>query len=405
MKFVQSLIAASLFFSASVFAVPPLNGPFTTNATGQIVDKNNQPVSLHGLSWFGFNTSNHVVHGLWQSDFDTMVKQIKSLGFNAVRLPIQFDFVNDPSIQPSGINTSCGAPNSCNLDVPTDSALHTLQWVVTQFTNDGIFVLIDDHYEDTTYEQNPTQWINDWKQIATLFKSNPLVGYDLLNEPDSHGITWEGTSGGPALGNSYLTVANAIYAIDPNKLILIEGTGQGTLESNWGDGFATDDQTVKAGISNPKNFFTQLLSQPVAKQIVISPHLYGPDGTNGDGPDESNYAHASVVWSRLFGYLNNTGFCLDDGTCHIFPISVGEFGGKFDPTDPYYKQDVATNTNIATFIMTNNKNNPPNYFYWDWNPDSGNTNGILDNDWKTIDCTKVKFLKNNLLLNTDPDVC
>ena len=51
-----------------------------------------------------------------------------------------------------------------------------------------------------------------------------------------------------------MSAAQAIYNIDANKLLFIEGTGQGALKSNWGDGFATDNATVSQGISNPKNF-------------------------------------------------------------------------------------------------------------------------------------------------------
>lgn len=402
--------------STSLFAAAPLVGPFSTS-NGQIVDKNNQPVTFQGVNWFGFNTGNHIVHGLWQSDFTGMLNQIKSLGFNAVRLPFAFDFVLDPSIKPNGINTSCNGPNSCNMNVPQDSALHAFQWVVEQFTSNGIYVLIDDHFEDSTYVNNQAAWQQGWKTIAQMFKSNPLVGYDLWNEPDSHSTTWETNAGGPPWGSSIMTAANAIYSIDSTKLIFIEGTAQGTLESNWGDGFATDDQAVQQGVSNPKNFFSQILFQPFINQIVISPHIYGPDGTNGQGPDHSDQARAFKAWSRLHGYLlnnfsnvNNTnqnGFCIDCGVCHIFPIAVGEFGGRFQPNDPATNKDVATQLNIAAYLakLGTGLAAKPSWFYWDWNPNSGNTGGILQDDWRTIDCVKVNYLVNNLGLKPNQGIC
>ena len=33
------------------------------------------------------------------------------------------------------------------------------------------------------------------------------------------------------------------------------------------------------------------------------------------------------------------------------------------------------------------------YTYWSWNPDSGDTGGILKDDWKTIDQAKLDLLK------------
>src|SRR3990167_10825046 len=144
-----TLITGALLGSIYSHAAPIL-APLTTK-NGQIIDKNGQLVVLQGVSWFGFNTGNHLLHGLWTADFDTMLKQIKSLGFNAVRIPFQFDFILDTTIKPNTITTSCTSPHSCNMDVPQDSAMHTLQWVVEQFTHQGIYVLLDDHYEDTTY--------------------------------------------------------------------------------------------------------------------------------------------------------------------------------------------------------------------------------------------------------------
>ena len=389
-------------------------GPYTTN-NGDIVDKNNQPTTFKGVNWFGFNTGNHVVHGLWTADFDTMLNQIKAVGFNAIRLPFQFDFIHDASIKPSGISSWCnGKP--CNQDVPQDSALNAFKWVVKKFTDNGIYVLLDDHYEDNTYVSNYAQWLSGWQKVAQMFIDNPMVGYDLYNEPDSHNLTWETGGSGKPWGTAIHEAAAAIYAIDPQKLIFIEGTAQGALESNWGDGFATDDAAVAQGVSNPKNFFTQLVSKPYVNQIVVSPHAYGPDGTNNQGPDHSDQTRAYAAWSRLHGYLynnflnvnntNKSGFCIQ-GSCRMFPIALGEFGGKFDPADPYYQKDVATLVNLATFLNKLGTGKPaqPSWFYWDWNPNSGNTGGILKDDWATYDCNKVNYLKQYLALQPQAGIC
>lgn len=395
-----------LFFNINAFAASDLLGPFTTK-DGKILDKDGHVVTLHGVSWFGFNTNKHVLHGLWSADFNTMLMQIKNLGFNAVRIPIQFDFVLNNAIKPTDIKTDCSGPHSCNMNIPQDSAIHTLQWVVEQFTHEGVYVLLDDHYEDTTF-MNQQNWIKGWKTIATMFKDNSLVGYDLYNEPDKYGIKWQAESNKPALADAYFAAIKEIDTIDPNKLIFIEGTGQLGIESTWGDGFATDSKTLQSRMSNPNDFFTKLFSEKWINQIVISPHVYGPDGTDNTGPDESNKDHAFVVWSRLFGYLNNNflsinntsqnGFCIHQ-SCHVFPVVVGEFGGKFSDSDPYHQKDVAINTNLAAFL--NRLDPASSWFYWDWNPNSGNTGGILQNDWKTVDCNKVAFLKTYLGLKPD----
>lgn len=387
-------------------------GPYTT-INGQIVDKDKKAITFQGVNWFGFNTDNHVLHGLWTADFETMLSQIKSLGFNAVRIPFQFDFILNPSIKPSGITTFCdGKP--CNTNIPQDSALNAFQYIVKRFTDSGLYVMLDDHYEDKLYLTNQAQWISGWQKVAQLFIDNPSVGYDIYNEPDSQGLAWE--TGTTPWSKGLTSAANAIYSVDKNKLIFVEGVAQGTLESNWGDGFATDDDAVNRGVSNPRNYFKQLLNQPYLNQIVISPHVYGPDGTNNQGPDHSDQAKAFAAWSRLHGYLfnnfsnvNNTsqsGFC-NNGNCHLFAVAYGEFGGKFDPADPYYQKDTATLINLAKFInqLGIGKSALPSWFYWDWNPNSGNTGGILKDDWKTIDCNKVNYLKANLALKPAAGFC
>lgn len=392
--------------------VQPTTGGYTT-ANGLIVDKNNNPVTFHGVNWFGFNTGNHMLHGLWQADFTRMMQQMKTIGFNAVRIPFQFDFILDESIKPSSITTTCGG-TPCNRDIPQDSALKAFQWVVKQFTDNGFYVLLDDHYEDRTYVNNFTQWVSGWQKIAQLFADNPQVGYDIYNEPDAQSIKWE--TGANPWSQGLTAATEAIYAIDKTKLIFIEGVAQGDLEANWGDGFATDDAAIAQGVSNPKAYFTQLMTKPYLNQIVVSPHAYGPNGTNNQGPDHSDQTIAWAAWSRLHGYLLNnfqnvngtsrSGFCLN-GNCHIFPIAVGEFGGKFDPADPFYTQDRATLINLANFITRLGEGKPAqqSWFYWSWNPNSGNTGGILKDDWATVDCNKVNYLKQYLFLKPAANIC
>lgn len=52
---------------------------------------------LQGINWFGFNNGQTMVDGLWAGyqaastgDFPTVLKRIKLLGFNGLRLPFTF---------------------------------------------------------------------------------------------------------------------------------------------------------------------------------------------------------------------------------------------------------------------------------------------------------------------------
>lgn len=52
------------------------------------------PIALKGVNWFGFETTATLVDGLWMGptaltlDFITVLRRIKLLGFNTIRLPM-----------------------------------------------------------------------------------------------------------------------------------------------------------------------------------------------------------------------------------------------------------------------------------------------------------------------------
>src|SRR4051794_12269368 len=57
----------------------------------RIVDAAGKPVALNGISWFGFETTNRVPHGLWQRGMDGFLDQMRDLGYNLLRAPYSDD--------------------------------------------------------------------------------------------------------------------------------------------------------------------------------------------------------------------------------------------------------------------------------------------------------------------------
>ena len=92
---------------------------------GKIYDDANQVVQLRGVNWFGFETQNYVVHGLWTRNWQSMITQMKANNFNAVRLPFC----------PTTIRG--GYPNSIdysrNADLQNLSSLQILDLIVNRF--------------------------------------------------------------------------------------------------------------------------------------------------------------------------------------------------------------------------------------------------------------------------------
>ena len=65
---------------------------------GKVFDDSGQVINLYGVSWFGFETNNHVVHGLWARNWRDMIEQIKSHGFTAIRLPFCPDTLDNTGV-------------------------------------------------------------------------------------------------------------------------------------------------------------------------------------------------------------------------------------------------------------------------------------------------------------------
>ncbi|WP_068470682.1 cellulase family glycosylhydrolase [Candidatus Protochlamydia phocaeensis] len=413
-----------IFLSLQLFAL--------TTKNDQIVDSAGNPIELKGVNWFGFNNQSTMVDGLWTGpdqlslDFATVVYRMQLLGFNAVRLPFSFQdlfnlpprnftqsctfdsqsdiqaSVTDPSVPVDGktIPPQVAPPQRqagmCNSYLPNDTTLNRFLWVVNFFAQNGFYVLIDNHLrEDQTVLQSPQQWVQDWVKLVTAISQDPVskekLMIDLLNEPDNFGIRWEASGSTPALKDLYLSAMDAIYAVNPDALFFIEGTGQGGIGANWGDGFATDPQLIQQnGLSDPNPFFQALLQKPYLNQVVISPHVYPPSVTNAS----TNY-FGPGLWNRLtesFGYLTQQGYCFG-GTCKIFPVALGEFGSRFsDSRDLQTMPDLAAYFNNTGAAADGKHHKISSWFYWSWNANSGDTGGIVADNWRDIIWQKVEYL-------------
>lgn len=403
-----------------------------TTKGNQIINDEGQPVELKGANWFGFNNQSTMVDGLWGGpdsisfDFATIVHRLQLLGFNAVRLPFSFKDLNEtkprnyaqnckiaslsdiqtsvtnPSVDPGNKTISpLGSPASqkegvCNSYLPNDSTMNRFLWVVDFFAKNGFYVLIDNHLrEDQTALESKDKWVQEWVKLATEISKNPeaskKVMIDILNEPDNFGIRWEASGDKPGLGDLYLSAMDAIHQVNPNLLFLIEGTGQGGINANWGDGFATDPQVISQyGLSNPNAFFQALLKKPYVNQVVLSPHIYPPSVTFT--PQNSEGAGLFNRLSTSFGTLTDKGYCSGD-VCKVFPVAPGEFGSRFTE-----EADLKTMSDLAQYFNNvgpgaDGKHQPiKSWFYWSWNANSGDTGGLVEDNWRDIVWKKIDYL-------------
>ena len=195
-------------------------------------------------------------------DFATIVYRTQLLGFNAVRLPFSFKTLyggsikdwsqtcatdtrqtivsatTDPAVTlasnatiPTQSNPPPQTQGVCNDYLPNDTVLNRFLWVVQYFARNGMYVIIDNHVNlDPTVIEDPAQWVKYWSQLMTSIKQDPLTAayvlVDIMNEPDSQKIRWEAQGSLPGAKDLYLDAMDAISAVIPTQIMLIEGTGQ-----------------------------------------------------------------------------------------------------------------------------------------------------------------------------------
>ena len=81
-------------------------------------------------------------------------------------------------------------------------------------------------------------------------------------------------------------------------------------------------------------------------------------------------------WQKGFGYIKDAG---------IAPILIGEFGAKSVGTDTVEGRWI---NQFATYL----EQQGISWTYWSWNPNSGDTGGVLKDDWRTVHSDKMALL-------------
>jgi aryl-phospho-beta-D-glucosidase BglC (GH1 family) len=348
-----------------------VTGFFHTSGN-QILDANNSPVKIAGVNWFGFETTNFVAHGLWARGYRDMMDQMKSLGFNTIRLPFS-DQLFDPGNTPNGINYAL------NPDLQGLTGLQIMDKVVAYAGQIGLRIILDHHRSDAGNSANSnglwytsaypeSRWINDWVMLAQRYANNPtVIGADLHNEP--HGpATW-----GDGSTNDWRLAAqragNAILAANPNWLIFVEGIESTAAGSDWWGG----------NLSNAGAFPVQL-STP--GRLVYSAHDYPASVYAQSWFSDPNYPNnLPSVWDKYWGYLYRQ---------NIAPVWIGEFGSLLQTaSDQQWLQQMVSYLGGGS----GGGGTGISWTWWSWNPDSGDTGGILNSDWTTVNQTKVNDLR------------
>jgi endoglucanase len=368
----------------------------------KILDSNGTEVRIAGINWYGAETPDYIVHGLWAQDYHTVLNNIKSLGYNVIRIPFSNQLVESNPVPTNYSNYVNGPANQALVG---QTALQDLDTIIAYAGSIGLRVILDNHRSEAgeTNEANglwytsaypQANWIADWKTMATrysasifTFNGNPtVIGMDLRNEPHlsgtgaTTGSCWTGDTATNGCPTSFATqnwpvaaeaAGNAILAINPKLLIFVEGNDCYSGVCGWQGG-------------NLIGVASYPVTLNVANQLVYSAHDYGPNLYQQSWFNSSTTAASlDSTWNKYWGYISADG---------IAPVWLGEFGTDNTSTDI---ENTAAGSQGQWFesLVSYLQNNPTtNWTYWALNGED--TYGLLDGSY---DDTPPSSLKQSLL--------
>jgi len=340
--------------------------PVYTAANGKFL-KDGSEIKLFGLNWFGLETPDRVLHGLWTGrQLSAFLSDFKSKGFNALRIPVSPETIN------SGYAISTAAPGTGEdgTALKGKDGRTALEYSLQKMQAAGMYVLLDFHTCNSGQlgSSEPgtpiacsgysmDKWLTDMKTLATLSKTyTNVIGIDLFNEPWN--LTWSTWA-------SYASQAGqAVLGVNPNLTIWVEGVASnstaGGYSVNWGANLY--EAGAISGISNSK--------------LVYAPHLYGPSVAPQSYFNDGSFPNnMPTIWDTVYGHLIGQGYT----------VIVGEYGGMYTGTDKTWEDA------FVTYMIGKGTKSS---FYWCVNPNSGDTGGIYtDSGWSTWDTGKLALLQ------------
>jgi endoglucanase len=361
-------------------------GGWYSTKGNKIVNAAGQTVRMTGLNWFGFETNNEIIHGLWAANLESMVAECKRRGFNTWRIPISASVLQ---------SWKAGTPKrkwdgnpSVNPDLDGLSNYDVFKKFIAAAgkNNQKVFLdvhsVIDDSYMDNLWYNaaHPAEYIiSALEWFATTFKSDDtIVGIDVKNEPHGRCDKSDGTtaiwdkSTAPNNWKYFIeSAAKRILAANPNLLIMVEGIecfnspDKGAIWGWWGGNLSPVNY---AGLGIDLGAYQN--------KLVYAPHEYGPSVSN------QAWFHSGFSYDTLYSehWSNQWMFIHEKG---IAPLLFGEWGGHVDGANTVW---------MKAFVQLIGKYGLSQTF-WCLNPNSGDTGGLIGNDWKTWDEVKYNIIK------------
>lgn len=285
---------------------------------------------------------------------------MKRNGFNTIRVPFSTEFAEKmDTVQPNAINYAL------NKDLEKKTGGQLMDAIINKCKQRNILVLLEMHrfegagsiselwYADGWPE---SRVIKAWEKVVTRYKKEPAVfAVDLKNEP--HGAATWGGDPKTDWASAAERMGNALHKVNPKLLVFVEGVEKTNDPNNpgwWGGSLqGVEKRPIKLNVPN---------------KLVYSPHVYGPSvfmrpyfAKSAGFPD-----NMPAIWERDFGYVRGR---------KLGAVVIGEWGGRNDPGS----LDRVWQGALVKYMQ--NKQYLCNQYWWSLNPNSGDTKGLLEDDW------------------------
>ncbi len=362
----------------------------------RILDMEGNEVWLTGCNWFGYNTGTNTFDGLWNCDLNSSLKAIADHGFNLLRVPISAELLLQWK---SGEYPSANFNHATNFYLEPMNSLEIFDYVIGQCRANGIKIMIDIHCAKTDAQgHNYNVWYNGnittekfqealcW--VAERYKNDDtILILDLKNEP--HGKPYEGDAAAiwndSAKQNNWKNAAQEtalkVLEINPNLLVAVEGIEiyPKDIASN-GDYHSKDEKDYDfnwwgGNLRGVKDYPIDL--GKYQSKLIYSPHDYGPK------------VYKQPWFEKSFDYDSLMKDCWRDNWFYIYedeiaPLLIGEWGGFM-----YDEDNLKWMTHCRELIAKYHLN----HTFWCFNSNSGDTGGLVKDDFVTWDQEKYDFVK------------
>ncbi|MBO6193921.1 MAG: glycoside hydrolase family 5 protein [Clostridiales bacterium] len=369
----------------------------------RIVDQNGTEVWLTGCNWFGYNTGSNIFDGVWACNMRQALESIADHGFNLLRIPMSAELLLQWK---NGEYPQANFNQAYNAELQSMNSLEIFDYALDICAANGIKVMIDIHSlpTDAMGHMLP-MWYTDSFTVDDYYEAldwlseryannDTIIAYDLKNEPhgaasETEHAIWNDSEDDNNWRYVAETAGNIILDNNPHALIMIEGIQIYPIDPIANNFTSTNDEdyynswwggNLRAVADYPIDFG----SPERNAQIVYSPHDYGP-AVYAQPWFEGGFTYESLYedyWHDAWLYIDEE---------EIAPLLIGEWGGFM----------TGDNLTWMTYMRQLIAEYHLNHTFWCFNANSGDTGGLVLDDFVTWDEDKYEFVREVLWQDQD----